>query len=163
MDEFYFFLLICGIVVMSIVLPVTRILISKNRLKKAALALGDDFYVTGIPNMVWKKYARSFTEYQRLLHALAQSGDLSNFNVHRFVSSFTGENVHEFENNSYTEVLSRQHSKITSGSDFSNPYSIDSLSMLGNPSGTNLSDTTSDITSRYSHDSGTGHTPGSGY
>ena len=63
---------------------------SKRNIEKAAFALGDTFYETGVPNTVWKRYARSFHDYVRLLHALADSGDFSRENVVRYVYSFTG-------------------------------------------------------------------------
>lgn len=63
---------------------------SKRNIEKAAIALGDTFYETGVPNTAWKRYARTFHDYERLLHALADSGDLSRENVIRYVYSFTG-------------------------------------------------------------------------
>lgn len=62
---------------------------NNRRIRAAALALGDNFYETGVPNTVWKKYAKSFPEYQRLLYALARSGDFSEENVRLFVDSFS--------------------------------------------------------------------------
>ena len=45
----------------------------KRNIEKAAFALGDTFYETGVPNTVWKRYARTFHDYERLLHALAEN------------------------------------------------------------------------------------------
>lgn len=81
--------------VLVAVVTLSVIFFQSNKLKKkehnirlAAIALGDNFYITGVPNTAWTKYASSFSEYQRLLHALAESGDFSKQNVERFVTSF---------------------------------------------------------------------------
>lgn len=133
-------------------------ILNSKRLKKAALALGDDFYVTGIPNSVWRKYARSFPEYRRLLRALAKSGDFSEENVHRFITSFTG--GEQSTTNGSAEFPTKEFPCNTSReSDFSNPYSIDGMTSLGPSSGPR----SHDISSHYNHDSGIGHSPGSGY
>jgi len=87
----------------------------QRRLRKAAWALGDDFYVTGIPNTVWKKYAHSFSEYQRLLHALADSGNFSPLNVRLFVLSFQGassEGDVSQEDVSQSEIEIPKHDRI---------------------------------------------------
>jgi hypothetical protein len=63
---------------------------SQRNLEKAAFALGDTFYETGVPTTTWRRYARTFHDYERLLHALADSGDFSRENVIRYVYSFTG-------------------------------------------------------------------------
>lgn len=82
-----------GVLTIGLILGI--IFYESNKLKKkdlnirlAAIALGDNFYITGVPNTAWTKYASSFSEYQRLLHALAESGDFSKQNVERFVTSF---------------------------------------------------------------------------
>lgn len=90
------FVLVVGSISFVLFLALFVVLKSKSyrkQIESAALALGDNYYVTGIPNNVWKKYARSFPEYERLVHALARSGDTSPENVQRFVMSFTDSHV----------------------------------------------------------------------
>jgi len=63
-----------------------------ENLKLAARALGDHYYDTGIPNTAWKRYANSFSDYKRLLYALAKSGNFTEENVKRYVEHFKGTN-----------------------------------------------------------------------
>lgn len=87
MDEL--FAVLVGAAVLGIVFfESNKVKKKEHNIRLAAIALGDNFYITGVPNTVWTKYAKSFSEYQRLLHALAESGDFSKQNVERFVTSF---------------------------------------------------------------------------
>lgn len=121
----------------------------QKKVRAAAKALGDTYFETGVPTQTWKKYARSFPEYERLVHALAASGDFSHANVSMFVSSFTGT----------MPSLPGEHNS----SNYSDPFSTDNLSPGNIVLGDSLGFTSNDTLSSYHHDSDFGKTPGSGY